>query len=144
MDLVNDGKKYSPEDYKLALREQELLSHTVHESVSDKGFDFILCLSSNGSAPVGVEPIPNMDINLLWTLCWMPAVNVPLFKCPVGLPFGAQFTSARYSDLRLLSFLSYLVQNRIIPASAPVAEPQEIICNDNSQQEHNKSLVIGN
>jgi len=144
MNLVSDGRKYSPGDYKRALREQELLSHTVHETVSDEGFDFILCLSSNGSAPVGIEPIPNIDINLLWTLCWMPAVNVPLFKCPVGLPFGAQFTSARYNDLRLLSFLSYLVQNKIIPASATVAEPQETICNDNLRQEHNKSLVIGN
>ena len=144
MNLVSDGRKYSPGDYKRALREQELLSHTVHETVSDEGFDFILCLSSNGSAPVGIEPIPNIDINLLWTLCWMPAVNVPLFKCSIGLPFGAQFTSARYNDLRLLSFLSYLVQNKIIPASATVAEPQETICNDNLRQEHNKSLVIGN
>ena len=58
MDLVNDGEKYSPEDYKLALREQELLSHTVHEYVSHEKFDFILCLSSNGSAPVA-EPRNN-------------------------------------------------------------------------------------
>jgi Asp-tRNA(Asn)/Glu-tRNA(Gln) amidotransferase A subunit family amidase len=123
MDLVDDGEKYSPEDYKLALREQELLSHAVHESVSDKGFDFILCLSSNGSAPVGVEPIPNMDTNLLWTLCWMPAVNVPVFKCPAGLPFGAQFTSARYNDLRLLGFLDYLKETSMIPTSSTVINP---------------------
>jgi|MDTC01.1.fsa_nt_gb Asp-tRNA(Asn)/Glu-tRNA(Gln) amidotransferase A subunit family amidase len=125
MDLVNEGGKYPPEDYKLALCEQELLSHTVHESVSDQGFDFILCLSSNGSAPVGVESISSMDANLLWTLCWMPVVNVPVFKCPDGLPFGAQFASARYSDLRLLSFLDHLVKNKVIPASAPVAEPSK-------------------
>jgi Asp-tRNA(Asn)/Glu-tRNA(Gln) amidotransferase A subunit family amidase len=123
--LVEDGKRYSPEDYNYALREQELLSHTVHEYVSHEKFDFILCLSSNGSAPVGVEPILNMDTNLLWTLCWMPVVNVPVFKCPAGLPFGVQFTSARYSDLRLLSFLDHLVENKVIPASAPVAEPQK-------------------
>lgn len=124
MELVESGKKYSPDDYAKALRDQEQLSRKLHDYLKHNKLDLIISLSSNGSAPVGAEPSLNMDVNLLWTLCWMPVINLPIFKCPAGLPFGGQVITQRYGDLRLLTFLDYLVANQVIPVTGPVVDPK--------------------
>jgi Asp-tRNA(Asn)/Glu-tRNA(Gln) amidotransferase A subunit family amidase len=45
----------------------------------------------------------------LWTLCGMPALNLPLLKGENGLPMGVQLVSARGDDARLLRTARWLV-----------------------------------
>ncbi len=123
MTLVEDGNTISPEDYKVALQEQVNLSHEVETYFSDNGIDFLIHYSSNGSAPLS-EPDVNQDINLLWTLTWLPVINIPKFLCPQGLPFGMQIIGPRYSDYRMFDFLQQLVKTRIAPELAPIVENQ--------------------
>jgi Asp-tRNA(Asn)/Glu-tRNA(Gln) amidotransferase A subunit family amidase len=120
--LVEDGKTISPSDYRVALEQQSRLAHELELFFADGGFDLILHYSSNGSAPRGAEPLVNRDLNLLWTLSWLPVVNVPAFRCPDGLPFGFQVIGPRYSDHRVLAFLEFLVRQGLAPRIAAVAE----------------------
>jgi len=122
MDLVEDGKTISPDDYSDALSEQSLLSRKLEEQLDKLGIDVLLMHSSNGAAPKGDEPKINQDLNLLWTVAWMPVINVPSFFSPEGLPFGFQVIGKRYSDYRLFDFIEKLVTYQIAPEIAPVAE----------------------
>lgn len=122
MALVEDGKTLSPEDYRIALQAQAELAHDLEYWFSANNVDFAIHFSSNGSAPVH-EPDTNEDINLLWTLSWLPVVNIPRFVCPKGLPYGLQVIGPRYSDYRMFNFLELLVEQNIAPEIAPVADP---------------------
>lgn len=121
--LVQDGKTISPADYRFALEQQSRMAHEMASFFTDGGFDLILHHSSNGSAPRGAEPPVNSDLNPLWTLTWLPVVNVPAFRCPNGLPFGYQLIGPRYSDYRVLTFLEFLARHNLAPEIAAIAEP---------------------
>lgn len=123
MSLVNDGKSIPPEDYVVALNEQEHLAQDLDSYFCNNDIDIIIHHSSNGSAPVEKEPEINQDLNLLWTLSWIPVINVPKFKCPQNLPYGFQIIGPRYSDYSILNFLEYLVEEGIAPEIAKVCTP---------------------
>lgn len=121
--LVQDGKMIAPIDYRLALKQQSRVAHEMESFFTDGGFDLILHHSSNGSAPREAEPPVHNDLNPLWTLTWLPVVNVPAFRCPNGLPFGYQLIGPRYSDYRVLTFLEFLAKHNLAPEIAAIAEP---------------------
>lgn len=122
LSLVEDGKTISPSDYKLALAEQSTMAFHLQEYFNKNEIDIIIMHSSNGSAPIGNEPGINQDLNLLWTLSWLPVINIPQFFCPEGFPYGFQVVGPRYSDYRLIDFLKQLVQEEIIIDQGPVVE----------------------
>lgn len=121
MRLVADGRSIPPADYREALHEQEVLAGELDQAMSQ--VDVLLHPSSNGSAPIASEPDEHQDMNLLWTLAWLPVVNVPHFTGPSGLPFGFQAVGRRYSDYRLLTFLRSLVQAGVTQRVARLAVP---------------------
>jgi len=116
MRLVEDGRSVPPEDYKAALEEQAALSHDIDPLFGT--VDVLLHYSSNGSAPKGSEPELNMDLNLLWTLAWLPVINVPCFTCPAKLPFGLQVIGPRYGDYRLFAFIRHMLESELVPQTA--------------------------
>lgn len=116
MHLVEDGRSIPPEDYKAALEQQVALSHDIEHVFDD--VDVLIHHSSNGSAPKGGEPTLNMDLNLLWTLAWVPVINVPCFTCPATLPFGLQVIGPRYGDHRLFRFIQRIVESGLVPRTA--------------------------
>ena len=120
MDLVNDGKLIAPQDYVVALKEQEDLTEDIYSYFDDNDIDIIIHHSSIGSAPLGKEPKIHNDLNLLWTLSRVPVINVPKFKCPNDLPYGFQIIGPRYSDYSVLNFLKYLVEEGIAPEISEV------------------------
>jgi len=58
--------------------------------------------SAAGTAPQGLEATGDPSFCTLWTLCGMPAVNLPLMRGANGLPLGAQLVGPRGGDARLL------------------------------------------
>jgi len=104
-EMIENGRHISKEQYIKALNDQEELISIMDEFMSN--YDIGLCLSTVGEAPLR-EEIEKDDQCLMWTLCHLPTLNLPVFKSPNGLPFGAQVFGRKYNDLLLLRFVNYL------------------------------------
>ena len=120
MEIFEDAKTIPPEDYSKALQEQACLARDIEAYFLDNQVDIVLSYSSNGSAPI-VEPKKHYDLNQLWTMCWLPVVQVPQFKCSNGLPFGFQVVGPRYSDVKILSFLNMIKESEIISKESEIS-----------------------
>ena len=103
--IISHGQNISLDQYKEALEKQNRLSHLFDDILSN--YDAVTTLSTAGQAPKwGEDDIP--DSCLIWTLCGVPVINLPIFKSQDGLPYGAQIMSRRYHDHLLLDFGKYL------------------------------------
>lgn len=118
--IFEDAKTIPPQDFSFALKEQSELAGVVSRFFSENGIDFILTHSSNGPAPFE-EPQRHVDLNQLWTMTWLPVVNVPCWQDPSGLPFGLSVVGPRYSDYRLLDFVTDLGEKGVFPERSLIA-----------------------
>ena len=106
-ELIDRGNQVSMEDYRRSIEEQVRLRRLVSKHLA--GFDAILTLSTAGEAPLlGQTETP--DTCLIWTFLGFPALSLPLFTGPNGLPFGLQVVAKRYDDLPLLRIAKYILQ----------------------------------
>ena len=64
--------------------------------------DAIITPAAPGTAPLGLEATGDPAFCTLWSLCGMPALNLPLMHGANGLPLGVQLVGQRGSDARLL------------------------------------------
>ena len=100
-EIITRGNRLTVEQYTQALERQTQLARKL-DHLFEK-YDVILAPSTAGQAPrLGEDDIP--DSCLIWTLCGVPVLNLPFFKSPEKLPFGAQILSRRYQDPLLLKF----------------------------------------
>lgn len=110
--MIEDGESISPAEFKLALTRQNILCKTLDQLLSS--YDIVLSLGTSSSAPPrGVEELP--DPSLIWTMGHVPVIAAPVFRCPNGLPFGAQFVSRRWNDYLLIQGIEELVDRGILP-----------------------------
>jgi len=65
-------------------------------------YDALLTPSLAGEAPVGLTEVRTSTFNRLWTHMYTPAVNLPLFEGPHGMPVGIQIIGRRDTDDRAL------------------------------------------
>ncbi len=112
-EIVQRGNQLTLADYKIALDAQAALSLELDEFLAAR-FDIILDLSTGGEAPLGLNSNDRLDHCLIWTLCGVPTINLPVFTGPTGLPFGAQILSRRYNDYLLLNFARHLREHGIV------------------------------
>ena len=61
-------------------------------------YDVLLTPSATGEAPVGLEKTGNANNCLIWTTLHVPALTMPVFKGPHGLPVGAQVIGRHDGD----------------------------------------------
>ena len=109
--MIEDGKKINLNLYKECVDKQNFLSFRLEEFLSD--YDAVISPSTSGEAPLlGEEEKP--DPCLIWTLCRIPSVHIPLFKGPNNLPYGVQCITKRYNDYLLFNFLNFLKEKRKI------------------------------
>ncbi|MGZ5139583.1 MAG: amidase [Burkholderiales bacterium] len=66
-------------------------------------FDALLVPSAPGEAPKGLASTGDSVFNSDWTTLHTPAVTVPVFKGPAGLPMGAQLIGAYGADYKTLA-----------------------------------------
>jgi Asp-tRNA(Asn)/Glu-tRNA(Gln) amidotransferase A subunit family amidase len=104
--MVEKGKGISFQEYRSGIEKQNELIHQL-DRLLDR-YDIIITLSTAGEAPRGLHTLDKGDSCLIWTLCHTLAINLPLFKGPNNLPFGAQIISRRLKDYDLLDFARYL------------------------------------
>jgi Asp-tRNA(Asn)/Glu-tRNA(Gln) amidotransferase A subunit family amidase len=90
------------------------LSHVpgIVESFADlfaQRYDAILTPAASGTAPPGLDSTGDPAFCVLWTLCGMPALSVPLMQGANALPLGVQLVGPRHGDARLLRTARWLV-----------------------------------
>ena len=70
-------------------------------------FDLFLTPSLTGEAPVGLTEVRTAVFARLWTQMYTPAVNLPLFEGPNGMPVCIQLVGRRDSDDATLANASW-------------------------------------
>jgi len=65
-------------------------------------YDVLICPSATGEAPRGLNSTGDPVFGLTWTLMHVPAITIPVFTGPAGLPIGLQVTGPCGSDARTL------------------------------------------
>ena len=64
--------------------------------------DVLISPSAVGEAPRGLDSTGDPVFGLTWTLMHGPAITLPVFTGPNGLPIGLQVTGPRGSDAQTL------------------------------------------
>jgi Asp-tRNA(Asn)/Glu-tRNA(Gln) amidotransferase A subunit family amidase len=102
------GREVPALEYQKALARAPLLNDGFAELFAK--YDAILTPSAAGTAPKGLGATGDPAFCTLWTLCGMPAVNLPLMEGGNGLPLGVQLVGPRHGDARLLRTASWLAR----------------------------------
>jgi len=63
-----------------------------------RDYDALLSPSAMGEAPEGLDSTGDPVFGASWTVLHCPAVSVPAFRGPQGLPIGAQITGPLGKD----------------------------------------------
>jgi Asp-tRNA(Asn)/Glu-tRNA(Gln) amidotransferase A subunit family amidase len=104
------GREVRVLDYQRALARVSLLTDGFDEIF--ERCDAFITPAAAGTAPKGLASTGDPAFCSLWTLCGMPALNLPLMQGENGLPLGVQLVGPRHSDARLLRTARWLV-NRL-------------------------------
>lgn len=110
-DFASKAKDISIAEYDSAVEYQTKITQILDKQFHD--FDIIISLSTAGYAPLRDEKETD-DPSLIWTMCGIPAINVPMFSHN-NLPFGIQITARKYNDKLLLKFINLLRDKGLIP-----------------------------
>ena len=106
-DQLARGREARVLDYQRALARIPLLNAGFDEIF--ERCDALVTPAAAGTAPKGLGSTGDPSFCTLWTLCGMPALNLPLMQGSNGLPLGVQLIGARHSDPRLLRTARWLV-----------------------------------
>jgi amidase len=98
---IHDGLSCSFEQYRSA-REFAEGSRLQMDDLF-KGYDVLLTPSVAGEAPIGLEATGDPSFSLLWTTLHVPAITLPLFTGPNGLPVGVQLIARRGADRQMIN-----------------------------------------
>lgn len=71
-------------------------------------YDVLLVPSAQGEAPAGLDATGNPIFNRMWTLLHTPAVNLPRYTGPNGLPVGVQVIGPIGMDDQLLAMADWM------------------------------------
>ena len=104
-DNIAEGRNMTEAKYRAALTRRGEVYSWLEAVYAD--YDAILCLSSAGSAPKGLEWTGDPVFNAFWTFAGTPCVNLPLLEVD-SLPMGVQLTGPRGGDGPLLRTARWL------------------------------------
>lgn len=114
--LIERGRMVPALDHQRAIARINPLNESFDEVFL--AYDAILTPSAPGTAPVGLDSTGNPVFCTLWTLCGMPALNLPLLQGDNGLPLGVQLVGPRHGDARLLRTARWLA-DRVADGAEP-------------------------
>ncbi len=104
--LIERGRAVTAVEYQKARARIGIVNEGFAELFN--ACDAILTPSAPGVAPAGLGATGSPVFCTLWTLCGMPAVNLPLMHGSGGLPIGVQLVGPRGDDARLLRTARWL------------------------------------
>ena len=100
------GREITAFDYQRACARIALINDGFNE-IFDR-CDAIVTPAATGTAPQGLDYTGDPSFCTLWTLCGMPALNLPLMRGGNGLPLGVQLVGRRHGDAQLLRTARWL------------------------------------
>ena len=98
---IDDGLTCSYETY----LECRALAERCREQLTNiqANHDILLTACATGEAPVGFATTGIAKLALIWTTMHVPAISVPVFKGPAGMPIGAYLVGNRSRDRELFA-----------------------------------------
>lgn len=99
--LLEQGLTTSPDDYDAALRERDAAVPELAR-IFEK-VDLLLTPSVIGEAPLGLGSTGDPLFNRAWTFLGAPAIHLPGFSGPNGMPVGVQLVGPAGGEERLLA-----------------------------------------
>lgn len=112
-EIIERGNAITLNQYTEALARQRRIA-TVMEGLFQR-YDALLDMATASAALEGLESVDAPDHSLIWTLCGLPAVSVPVGKSSDGLPVGVQIVARRYNDRLLLRLLEAIEALGLLP-----------------------------
>ncbi len=106
--MIQTGRDCSPADYDRA-RELAGRCRTALPGLFDD-IDILIAPSVRGEAPIGLHATGDPVFNRIWTLLYVPCLNLPAIDGPAGLPVGVQVIGPRGADARTLSLARWVEQ----------------------------------
>jgi Asp-tRNA(Asn)/Glu-tRNA(Gln) amidotransferase A subunit family amidase len=104
---IERGRKITAFAYQRALARIPPLVESLAELFYTR-YDALLTPAVAGTAPKGLDSTGDPAFCTIWTLCGMPALNLPLMQGTDGLPLGVQLVGPRDGDARLLRTARWL------------------------------------
>jgi len=98
---LHDGLTGSFERYIEAKRLADECRHRLDALLG--AIDALLTPAAFGEAPVGMPAFAGVPLYQIWTTLHVPAVSIPVFRGPAGMPVGAQLIGKRHDDRRLFA-----------------------------------------
>ena len=97
---IPNGLKVSPSKYQAGLA--TLGAYRRRFAASLEGWDVLITPSAPAEAPADLTTIGEPPFNRIWTGLYGPAINLPLYTGPNGLPIGLQVVGHMGQDDRFL------------------------------------------
>ncbi len=107
--MIEDGQKVLAVDYNAAV--ERIAAFTGELDGLFEEYDAILTPSAPGEAPVGLSSTGDPAFCTIWTLCGVPALNLPLMQGPNDMPLGVQLVSYKGDDARLFRTARWLLES---------------------------------
>jgi amidase len=73
----------------------------------------VLTACSTGEAPIGLASTGNAKLALIWTTLHVPAISIPAFTGPAGMPVGAYVAGKRNRDRALFAFADWMYRTLV-------------------------------
>ncbi|MEL6402342.1 MAG: amidase [Cyanobacteria bacterium J06626_4] len=103
------GQQVDLSTYTAALHKRERYRASIDTLFND--FDAVLTPVTTGPAPQGLENTGSPLFCGLWTVCGLPAINIPIGQTLDGLPLGCQLVGRDNCDHQLLHIAEYCWQH---------------------------------
>lgn len=98
---IADGLACPPERYIESLKLAEACRVRMDAIWED--YDVIMHPAATAEAPVGWDHLRGANLYKMWTVLHVPALSLPVFTGPNGMPIGLQFFAKRYEDRKLFA-----------------------------------------
>ena len=122
------GREVRAVDYQRALSRIGPMYESFVE-LFEQRYDAIITPAAPGTAPKGLASTGDPAFCTLWTLCGMPALNLPLLQSAQRLPIGVQLVGPRDGDARLLRTARWLAR-RVATGWKGLAGPEHATATD--------------
>jgi amidase len=106
---LKDGIACGFEKYREARSFAARVRRMLHDVFAD--CDVLLSPAASGEAPLGLSSTGDASFCVIWTTTHVPAMTLPLFTGPNGLPVGAQFVARRNNDRLLFEAARWVVKS---------------------------------
>jgi Asp-tRNA(Asn)/Glu-tRNA(Gln) amidotransferase A subunit family amidase len=103
-ELIEKGRRVAEAELERALRGPTELRLDLTRTMRENKVDLWITPSAPGVAPKGLESTGDPVMNLPWTQCGFPAVNLPSGQDENGLPYGLQLCTGWNEDEQLLDW----------------------------------------